>query len=328
MNGPQFQQGTSLIELLVGMALAMLLLSGALPLVSDVLSRQEQLNRQQQRIENTRVGLRLLQEDFVRVGEWAGYVPAYDDALAATPPEGYPADFQSPLPCQLPSQWSAQQTRNLLRMPVQSFAGVPAGCEAWVQNLMPGSAVLVLRFLEPNAATCETGRVLFQSSECAAVPAQAYRLGRSAFDLRASDCQRQAPCYRYMTRLYFVRNDRNLMRVELNSNGAAWSVQPLVEQITEFHVTWGLDTRGRDGQVNRYTQAPIWPSDARHGSPNARGDGVVDEWQSCPLAGCAVSSLLDVSAVRIQLVAQEGEQRFSHSFQRNVAAILTRRVLP
>lgn len=328
MNAPHFQRGLSTIELLVGMALGLLVMSGAVKVVSDVLARQEQLNQQQQLIESARLGLRLLQEDIRRAGEWAGYVPAYDDALTTTLPDGYPADFQSPLPCQLPTQWTAQQTRNLVRMPVQSFSGVPAGCESVVQNLMPGSAVFVVRFLDTNAALCETGRVLFQPSECAAVSAQTHRLGRSGFDLRATDCQRLAPCYRYLTRLYFVRNDRSLMRVELNSNGASWSVQPLVEHIAHLQVTLGLDNRGSDGQSNRYQQAPVWPTEVRHGSPYGRGDGVVDSWQTCPTNGCSIAQLMDVSAVRLQLTAQEGAHRFSSSVQTNLPAVLARRVLP
>lgn len=324
---PQSQRGVSLIELLVSMLLGMTVIGMTTHLVGSLLGQQAQSEQMQQVLENARMGLQLIQEDIQRVGAWAGYVPAYDNALATDAFSDYPLDFQAPFPCQLPTQWTAQQTRNLLRMPVQSFATVPSGCESVLQNVMPNSSIVVVRFLDTSSVACDSGRILFQPAHCALEPAASYQLARSGFDLLGFNCQNPAPCYRYRTHLYFVRKDRNLMRAELNANGLAWSVQPLVEQITRLDVEWGIDNRGVHGAPTDYQQAPLWLGTTWQGSPEHRGDGVADEWLSCA-AGCAMSTLLDVSAVKIQLTAEEGQQRFSAVLQENFPAILARRVLP
>ncbi|MBF7730242.1 PilW family protein [Pseudomonas sp. N040] len=301
------QAGLSLIELMVAMAVALLMTVAILQLFLDIVRSNDDLARTNAQIENGRFAIQLISNDLMHAGFWDGYLPDYDDLTAADAPTGYPASFVAPDPCLALASWTATYKDNLLRMPVQSFNAVPAGCSGVVQNRKAGTDVLVVRYAGTSVvASPAAGSVYFQPSFCSGASAYAYVLGTSGFSMQKRDCLTTADIRAYVSHIYFIRTDNTLMRAEFV--GGVWSVQPLIDGVESLVVELGVDDVSDSGGAVDYSAAVAWADPLDKVSPTNRGDGAPDGgFVRCPAAGCTVDQLLNTVAAKLYLLVRATE---------------------
>lgn len=324
-HGPQ--SGFSLVELMVAVTISLLMMVAVLQLFLDVSRTNTEMAKSNAQIENGRFAIQLIANDLMHGGFWDGYIPAFDDLTSVDTPTDYPAAV--PAPCE-PYPWGADPAEiaayktGLLAIPVQTYDSVPAGCEAIVQNKKAGTDVLVVRHVAtclPGEGSCEAdiaGKVYFQTSSCIGTAPYvapytspyAYVLGTSGFDvLKKRDCVTGASKRKFVSSIYFIRDDDTLMRAEFGGGGGtAWSVQPLVEGVESFVVELGIDNVSDSGAAVDYSAAVSWADALNKTSPTNRGDGTPDgAFVRCPAAGCTVDQLANVVATKLYLLVRSTE---------------------
>lgn len=274
---PIRQRGLSLLELLIATALGLLLGAAALQLLLEVRRSQASLERASLASESARFALHSLAHDARRAGFWAGLLPGHDDALAHRLPAGDPLHLQPPSACLAFAHWSATERDNRLRMPLQSFAAVPAGCESLLRQHKAGSDILLMRYAEAQPSSrIGNARLHLQVAFCHRQAAGSYWLGAEGFEGLQRDCQSPAPLHRYIERLYFIRQDHTLMRAErIGNDSSEWNLQPLVDGIEHLVVELGIDQPSAAGRFIR-----------------------------CPATGCSAPQLLDSVAVRLHVLSR------------------------
>ncbi len=314
------QSGFSLIELMVAVTISLLMMVAILQLFLDVTRTNDEMAKTNAQIENGRFAIQLMADDLAHGGFWDGYIPQFDDLTSSD----VPADFPSavPEPCAAFASWNLVYKSNLLGIPVQAYDAVPPGCSGVVQNKKAGTAVLVVRHADtclPGAANCEadtsataTPKVYFQPSLCASASAYAYMLGTTGFTQQKRSCLASAPAdkRKYVSNIYFIRDDNTLMRAEFGGGGGTvWSVQPLVEGVEGFAVELGIDNRSDSGALVDYTAAVSWANPLNKTSPTNRGDGVPDgSFVRCTTAAvCTVDQLANVVAAKLYLLVRSLE---------------------
>jgi type IV pilus assembly protein PilW len=157
-----------------------------------------------------------------------------------------------------------------MRIHLQGFdngTGVPACVPG---NRKPGTDVLVIR----RAATCQAGiagcpaevggQPYIQSSKCATetptAPLIFDKSGITPYTLHARDCATVTGIRRYYVNIFYIATDNGAgsaipTLTELQFDGAAFTVVPLVEGIEEFNVEYGIDNN-KDGAPDTYTADP------------------------------------------------------------------------
>lgn len=309
------QMGFSLIELMVAMVISLLMMAAILTLFLDVTRTNYEMAKTNAQIENGRFSIQMISNDLMHAGFWDGYIPEYDDLTATLAPAGFPASFIAPAPCLDFASWTPGYTDNLLRMPVQSFNGVPAGCEGVVQNRKADTDVLVVRHVNTCAADAsgcaasDPSRVYFQTSFCSAVSPYDYVLGKSGFTLEKRDCATAADKRRFVAHIYFIRNDNTLMRAEFVAGaGSEWLVEPMIDGVEHFIVELGVDNVSDSNEAVNYALPVLWADPLDKISPRNRGDGAPDgSFVRCPAAGCTVDQLLNVVAAKLYLLVRSPE---------------------
>lgn len=309
------QIGFSLIELMVAMVISLLIMGAVLTLFLDVTRTNDDMAKTNAQIENGRFSLQMIGNDLMHAGFWDGYIPEYDDLTATAAPTGFPADFVAPGPCLDFASWTSGYTDNLLRMPVQSFNGVPSGCEGVVQNRKADTDVLVVRHVNtcvadaPGCAASDPSRVYFQTSFCSTASPYDYVLGKSGFTLEKRDCLSSADKRRFVAHIYFIRDDNTLMRAEfVAGTGAEWSVKPMIDGVEHFVVELGVDNVSDSNEAVNYAQPLIWADPLDKVSPRNRGDGAPDgNFVRCPATGCMRDQLLNVVAAKLYLLVRSPE---------------------
>jgi len=310
-SGCSRQSGFSLIELMVAMVIGLLIMTAVLQLFLDITRTNNEMARTNAQIENGRFSIQMISGDLMHAGFWDGHVPEYDDLTAADAPAGYPASFVPPAPCEALAAWTAVYTDNLLRMPLQSFAEVPVGCESVVQNHKTGTDVLVVRYADTtalSAASASAGVPYFQASYCADDDNYEYVLGGSGFTLTKMDCVTPVDIRRFVAKIYFIRNDDTLMRAEFLGS-AGWSVQPLIDGVEGFVVELGVDDRRGTSAVATvdYTAGVDWADPLNKVLPTNRGDGAPDTFVRCPGTGCSADELINVVAAKLHVLVRSIE---------------------
>lgn len=311
--GRSKQSGFSLVELMVAMVIGLLIMTAVLQLFLDISRTSNDMARTNAQIESGRFAIQLMSSDLVHAGFWDGYVPEYDDLTAVPapdglPPAGYPDSFTPPAPCEELAAWTTVYTDNLLRMPLQTFADVPAGCEDVVQNHKTGTDVLVVRYAETAVTGApSTGVAYFQTSYCAADSNYAYVLDSAGHNLGKMDCTTPADIRRYIARIYFVREDDTLVRAEFLGE-AGWNVQPLIDGVEGFVAELGVDDRRPNGDLVNYATAVNWPDPLNKVAPSNRGDGAPDgDFVRCPDDGCIADQLINVVAAKLHVLVRSTE---------------------
>ncbi|MNN01205.1 hypothetical protein D3C81_1138160 [compost metagenome] len=273
-------------------------------------------------IENGRFAIQVVQADLMHAGFWNGYIPQFDDLTAIDIPSDVPDGI--PAPCAAFSTWTAQDKTNLLGIPVQAYAGVPAGCNAIVTDKKGSTDVLVVRHADTcvaGAANCAgdtSGPVYFQASFCSSETGSNYVLDTTGFSLHQRDCVTNAEKRRYVSSLYYVRNYAvapgdgvpTLMRSEFGSGSAAGNQQqaavPLIEGIEGFAVTLGVDDISDSGEPVDYSAAVNWADSATRTSPTNRGDGTPDgNFIRCSEAApCTREQLMNAVVAKIDVLVR------------------------
>lgn len=287
VSGMSKQYGLSLVELMVAVTLGLILLAAVTTLFVDTSRTNTEMAKMNAQIENGRFAIQLLENDVVHAGFWGGYVPQFDDLTFAGVPTDVPA-LQLPVdtvpaPCQDYATWNAAYRTKLLGLPMQAYAGVPAGCEAVVTNKLANTDVLLVR----HAATCVAGlggcpaivanALYFQASRCeneigAATPL-VYKFEGAAdaagsnFTLKKRGCTGTPPAAtvgtiaeirKFTSNIYYIRNYAvtpgdgipTLMRSEFDLSGGVLghkTAEPLINGIEGFRVEFGIDNLSDDG---------------------------------------------------------------------------------
>jgi type IV pilus assembly protein PilW len=227
------QQGVTLIELLIGLALSLMIVLALVTLMINVNRNNAELSRTNSVIENGRFAQQLIEADLVHAGFWGGYVPTFDDlslsGAAGNANSATAVSFptQVPDPCATyPGDWSTDYKARLIGIPVQVYpigaGGVSPVCTGVITNAQPNSDVLLVRHAAPCPAVagasepdCQNvaNNVFFQTSRCGS-DAASWVLSANAADLTlhtakkdaGGACTTTAAKYRFMSTLYWVRN--------------------------------------------------------------------------------------------------------------------------
>jgi type IV pilus assembly protein PilW len=328
----QSQSGLSLVELMVAITIGMLVVAALLALYLNITRTNTEMARANRQIENGRFAMQLLEQDIVHAGFWGEYVPPFDDLTVGTTAE---APTGLPDPCLKIDDWNdtanavlTAYKSNLLAIPVQAYSDAPPSGDACITdfaaNQMGDTDVLLVRHAELIAPTpgnvCAAGQVCFQSSNCSveitATPPRLYVLGTGGLDLEQRGCTNAAvgaatvataTVRRYVSNIYYVRNDDTLMRSEF-VNGVYQAAQPLIEGIERFRVEFGVDRLAEGGAAVNYGEDIQWEDATKKYKALNRGDGVADgDFVSAADLTCngpADCDSANVVAVRIHVLAR------------------------
>lgn len=254
------QQGLTLVELMVAIALGLMILAGATSIFVRNSRTSDEIKKANQQIENGRYASALLAEELKN----AGYLVQLDPTAMPTP--------NAPDPCatDVPSLIAA------MAMPVQAYDN-DTTVPTCINDYKSGTDIIVVR----RASTCAVGEsgcdavvsgaVYLQTSGCN----HASELGSGnitnhyAMDTvltnltrKRVDCMTAAPIHQYRVHIYYIANNYRtgdgiptLKRAELGASG--FSTVPLVEAIENLQVEYGIDNVSTPtGAPAVYTSSP------------------------------------------------------------------------
>lgn len=246
---PRQQRGVSLVELLVAMVIGIvILLAASEVMVSNSRTRGE-IERTGRQIESGVFALQLLEDDIGNAGFWGeSTVPA----SGALPPL-----------CPI----SEADLDSAMSYPLQAAVVGEATCAA---SIKADSESIALR----RASTCALGTAncqgINQKLPYIQVPACVTQIdmgvvqrdiGTADLDGLRINCAvgNLAPIYRYISRVYYITDNDELARMDLNINSAGdlayVASGALVEGVEALHFSYGIDSTS-DGQVDAYTDTP------------------------------------------------------------------------
>lgn len=246
---PRQQRGLSLVELLVAMVIGIvILLAASEVMVSNSRTRGE-VERTGRQIENGVFALQMLEDDISNAGFWGESTVAASGGLPPLCPLNG-ADLQS-----------------AMGYPLQAAVVGGTTCAA---SIKADSESIALR----RASTCALGTAncqdVNQKLPYIQVPAcvTQVNMGVVQRDIGTADltglrinCEAGdlAPIYRYISRVYYITDNDELARMDLNINSAndlAYVASgALVEGVEALHFSYGIDST-RDGRVDAYTDTP------------------------------------------------------------------------
>ena len=250
----QDQHGVSLIELMVGLTIALIVATALLLLFANASAAGNNLARSSTLIENGRYVSELLVED-IRLAGFFGETPDSSTAVAYT----------NPSPC--------------LTVPT-GFVNSPMGLPAPVQGFNPTDTVACLPDRKAGTSALAVRRLAVQTTPVASVVAgdQQYYVQYSycstdpsatllifdktsaAFTLKNLACSGANPLRAYVSRVYYIAacnvcsgagvdTTPTLKRVDLI--GDQLVVTPLAEGVEALRFEYGFDTNG-DGNTDVY----------------------------------------------------------------------------
>ncbi len=250
------QRGFSLVELMVGLAIGLIVVTALLVLFANASATGQNLGRSSSQIENGRYVSELLRED-VRLAGFFGEMPDPPTAPVYTNPD----------PC--------------LILPT-GFVNSPFGLPAPIQGIVPkdatnpgptclsdrkdGTAALVVRRLAVNStavASVVTNQDYVQYSFCKTDPTTTslvFSRDAAAFTLKNFTCAGANPVRAYVSRVYYVANCNictgsgadatpTLKRLDLVAGGLV--ITALAEGVEALRFEYGFDTDG-DGNTDSY----------------------------------------------------------------------------
>ncbi|MES2822595.1 MAG: PilW family protein [Pseudomonadota bacterium] len=314
------QWGVTLIELLISVTIGLLIMAGVLQLFASMIRNSTDLENSNAQIENGRFALQIIENDVVHAGFWGGFIPQFDDLTSTNIPTDAPSNV--PAPCLAFALWNVAYKTQLVGVPVQTYDGVPAGCEAVITSKKANTDVLVVRHADScvaGAVGCEADtsasaspKVYFQPQFCGndIISSYVYVLGTSGFTLRKRSCLASdlSEKRKYVSNIYYVRDDDVLMRAEFGSGGGStWgAAQPVVEGVEGFTVELGIDNISDAGASAAYTQAITWSDPNNKNSPTNRGDGTPDgAFVRCTTAApCSAATLTNVVSAKLYVLVR------------------------
>ena len=257
------QQGLTLIELMVSLAIGMTLTSLMLLLFSNSAQRSQDLSRASSQIENGRYASDLLAEDVSLAGFW-GTLP-----IAG-------AVYSNTEPCD--TDPSAAWNTVPLTIPAAVRALAPDSVYGCLANRKAGTAALLVRRLSTaetdTASLTGTNRNYYlQTSFCQDDPASTpFVLSKSKahFTLQNRACTAKNTARAYVARIYFIAtcnrcgSDTTPTLKRMDLDGDAWVETALVDGVDTLLLELGFDTDG-NGSVDSYLS-------------NVSGAGATADW--------------------------------------------------
>ena len=244
------QQGLTLIELMVSLAIGMTLTSVMLLLFSDSAQRSRDLSRASSQIENGRYASDLLAEDISLAGFWG-----------TLPVEG--AAYSNTEPCD--TDPSAAWNTAPLTIPAAVRALPPDSVHGCLANRKAGTAALLVRRLsttETDTASLagSNKKYYLQTSFCQDDPvATPFILSKTKanFTLQNRACTAKNTARAYVARIYFVAacnrcgTDTTPTLKRMDLDGDAWVETALVDGVDTLLLELGFDTDS-NGSVDSY----------------------------------------------------------------------------
>lgn len=245
------QKGITLIEVMVAMLIGLFILVA----VSQVLINSGRIRNEVEstgrQLENGAFALNLLRDELNNAGFW-GESGAQEDSVAGAPPL---------------CPETLDELTHAMANPVQGTAAGSTSCETG----KGGGASITIRRASSCALNSPDCQAVNQAYFYIQVPACAADanigtavLKRGTADLTAlnlkCDAAILAPIYRYLSRIYYLTSNDELVRMELGADGYS-SSGALVDGVEGLHFSYGLDTDG-DAQVDEFNDAPTpaqWP---------------------------------------------------------------------
>lgn len=315
------QQGLSLIELMIAIAVGLGLLAGLTTVFVNSSRSQAELTRASQQIENGRFATQVLTEDLWHAGFYGRHV-AYVTTAPTALPDPCSTNLNPATPVPTPMQ-------NALAFAVQGYndvGGVPAALSTCLAsaNLVAGTDILVVRRAESRpvlVASLNPTTIYLQSvaepydpvSLQPMRPVIAPGNPSSAFTQSSPTTGELGDIRRYRVHIYFIapcsvpagggadctgnaddggRPIPTLKRLELGTDGT-FQIVPLVEGIENLQVDYGIDTVLGGLPAN---------------APYA-GDGMPDSFTATPTA----AQFSQVVALRVSLLARATEPSASYA---------------
>ena len=242
---PRGEDGLTLVELMIAMAISLLLLAGLTGLIINSNRNFQELATVSQQIENGRYALQVLKDDIRHAG--------YYGQLFITPVR--PGSM--PDPCSI----DLNEHRVGMGFPVQGYDSLMASPVDCVDDddYMPETDVIVVRRASTNDTQILPNFFHIQSST------RDFLLSDDVTELTLPD---NPPIRPYFSRIYHIRpwsvsagdGVPTLVRRELVVNGAvaATVAAPLVEGIENVQYLYGIDDTagGGNGRPDRYIPSP------------------------------------------------------------------------
>jgi type IV pilus assembly protein PilW len=255
----RFQQGLTLIELMIGLTLGMIVSAGLLGLFANAAQQSQNLSRASAQIENGRYVVELLQDE-VRMAGFVGELSTRS------------VDYSSPDPCSTAPAGAfaynaAAANTTTVPAAVQGIGSAEVlGC---LSHRRAGTAALVLRRVSTSSTAAASlvatnAQYAVQYSFCKLDPINplVYGTDKTAFTLRDKACTGLAPVRSYISQVYFIAdcNDCSgggdgvptLKRVELQVDGLVETA--LADGVENLQFEYGFDTNA-DGNVDEYHTA-------------------------------------------------------------------------
>jgi type IV pilus assembly protein PilW len=320
MAGRFRQQGLSLIELMIAIAIGLGLLAGLTTVFVNSSRSQAELTRASQQIENGRFATQLLQDDLWHAGFYGRHV-AYVTAAPAALPDPCSTNLDTGTPVPTPLQ-------SALAFAVQGYndvGAVPAALSTCMSaaDLVAGTDILVVRRAESRPvalASLNASTIYLQSVAEAYDPVSLQPMRpiiargnpSSAFSQTSPTTGELGDIRRYRVHIYFVapcsmpaggginctgsaddggRPIPTLKRLELAADGT-FQIVPLVEGIENLQIDYGIDTILAGLPAN---------------APYA-GDGMPDTFTATPTA----AQFTQAVALRVFLLARATEPSASY----------------
>jgi type IV pilus assembly protein PilW len=336
------QDGLSLIELMISMALGLLLLAAITSLIVSQSGHRDELEKSSEQIENGRYASQILRDDIQHAGFY-GQAFVFNAAPYLVPS----ASLAIPDPCITTPVTGTGSLLEAMSLPIQGYdsaSTTPVGCIP-AADFVPGTDVLVIRRADtgyvaskPGDTIPQDGNVYLQASAASTVMAvgqgSTWGTSTSTFSLFFDQLKQvAAPVRQYLVHIYFISPCSNptgpasptyniatcratddnghpiptLMRLELKAaptapSTTAWTLVPLVEGIESMQFDYGLDT----------TPAPT-------------GDGYPDTYTTAPAASLGWS---EVMAVRINLLARNLQCTTGYKDTKTYSLGLTTNIAP
>jgi type IV pilus assembly protein PilW len=325
----QRQQGLSLVELLIAMALSLIIVAAIAQLFAGMSRSNQEMAKTSSQIENARFSMQFITNDLVHAGYWDSFVPEFDDlTFENNPPTDYPTGVLDP--CGTATFPLTDPIMDqLIGIPIQVYNAVPTACATVLPNKLADTDVLVVRHANtcvPGDTNCEidvSGKLYFQVSNCETEldAGDTYALDPNTHLATQIDCTTLERKRKFLQNIYYIRDYADisddgiptLMRSEFDFVGGTLAQQPavpLVEGIERFRVELGIDNKSDSGLDVDPNSPIVWANAENKTSPINRGDGIPDDFPTAGErfihcgAGCSVGQLANTVAVKLYILAR------------------------
>jgi len=333
------QAGFGLVELMVSVLIGLAILAALVTLFVNSSRNNREMATASSVIENGRFAIELLENDIMHAGYWSTYVPDFDDQTSEAAPTAVPAAVPDPCLAFSDAVWvtGTPFVEQLLGIPIQTYNSNPV-CTGVVTNQQPGTDMIVVRHAEmcvPGAVTgdgnCEADdpaepEVFIQAALCVDDLATPYVFARTdagadPFVLHRGNCLDLADKRRFTSHIYYIRTFANtlgdgiptLVRSAFDRDVAGVLAHqpavPLIEGVEGLRFELGIDNVSVTGEAVNYATAILWEDEVSKTRARNRGDGVPDgNFIRCTnLASCTAAQLMNVTAVKIYVLARSRE---------------------